>query len=83
MELVVTPVGQVRYLYDEAVDLKALGSANIGRGSHVEPEAFGRWTADLAPVGGPVLGPFKQRGSALAAEIAWLREHWLVPPQPS
>ena len=54
MELVVTPVGQVRYLFDEAVDLKALGSANIRRGSHVEPDALGRWTADLAPVGGPV-----------------------------
>jgi hypothetical protein len=83
MELVVTPAGQVRYLYDEAVDLQALGSVNIRRGSHVEPDALGRWTADLAPVGGPVLGPFEQRGSALAAEIAWLREHWLVPPSPS
>lgn len=83
MELIVTPVGQVRYLYDEAVDLQALGSVNIRRGSYVEPEAFGRWTADLAPVGGPVLGPFEQRSSALAAEIAWLREQWLVPPSPS
>lgn len=79
MELVVTPVGQVRYLYDEAVDLQALGSARIRRGSHVEPDALGSWTANLAPVGGPVLGPFEQRSSALAAEIAWLREHWLVP----
>ena len=32
------------------------------------------WTANLAPVGGPVLGPFARRGDALAAEVAWLRE---------
>lgn len=80
MELVVTPIGQVRYVYDETVDLKALGSINIRRGSYVEPNETGCWTADLVPVGGPVLGPFEHRCSALAAEIAWLREHWLVPP---
>lgn len=83
MELVVTSTGQVRFVYDEALDLRALGLLAIRRGSHVEPDAYGRWTADLAPVGGPVLGPFEQRSSALAAEIAWLREHWLVPTQPS
>jgi hypothetical protein len=77
MELVVTPGGRVRCVYDELVDLKALGQLTIQRGSHVEPEALGCWTADLAPVGGPVLGPFATRSIALAAEVAWLREHWL------
>ena len=78
MELVITPTGRVRFVYDETVDLRALGSPTIRRGPHVEPDAQGRWSADLAPVGGPVLGPFEHRGSALAAELAWLREHWLT-----
>ncbi len=77
MELVVTPGGEVRCVYDERIDFKALGQLVIQRGSHVEPDALGRWNADLAPVGGPVLGPFATRSTALAAEVAWLREHWL------
>jgi hypothetical protein len=27
----------------------------------------------------PLLGPFPNRSEALAAEVAWLAEHWLVP----
>lgn len=77
MELVITPAGQVRFVYDEALDLRSLGTPAIRRGSHVEPDAQGRWSADLAPVDGPVLGPFEHRCSALAAEITWLQEHWL------
>jgi hypothetical protein len=80
MELVVTPAGQVRCVYSELLDFKALGPVLIRRGSHVEPDASGSWTADLAPVGGPLLGPFEHRCSALDAEMAWLREHWLVLP---
>ena len=80
MELVVTSTGQVRFVYAEALDLRALGPPAIRRGSHVEPDAQGRWTADLVPVGGPVLGPFEHRHSALAAEVTWLREHWLIRP---
>jgi hypothetical protein len=77
MEFVITPAGVVRCVYGEELDLRALGSLEIRRGSHVEPTADGRWTADLAPVGGPLLGPFEQRCSALEAEITWLGEHWL------
>ena len=79
MELVVTSAGLIRSIYDETINLKALGQVHIRRGSHVEPDELGRWMADLAPVGGPLLGPFEQRCSALAAEIAWPREHWLAP----
>lgn len=77
MELLVTPCGAVRAVYDEAIDLAALGRPQIARASHVEPDASVRWYADLAPVGGPVLGPFALRGAALAAERAWLEAHWL------
>lgn len=30
------------------------------------------WQADLAPVNGPVLGPFTIRGQAIDAEVQWL-----------
>jgi hypothetical protein len=80
MTLVVRPGGLVTCVYDEAIDLAALGRAAITRASHVEPDALGRWSADLGPVGGPVLGPFARRSEALAAERAWLEAH---PPQAS
>ena len=77
MRLVIKPDGSVRCLYDEAVDLSSLGSLTIQRGSHVEPDATGRWLADLAPVDGPVLGPFNRRSEALSAEREWLEQNWL------
>lgn len=79
MELLVTPHGAIRCLYDETLPLAALGQLTIQRGSHVEPTPHGEWTADLAPVGGPLLGPFRSRSDALQAEAAWLEDHWLVP----
>jgi hypothetical protein len=78
MELVITPSGSIRCVYDETIDLHELGAMTIRRASHVEPTSDGQWTADLTPVQGPVLGPFPLRTDALAAEMAWLREHWLV-----
>lgn len=77
VDLVVTASGDVRAIYDERVDLSRLGKLSIRRGSHVEPTEDGQWTADLAPCGGPVLGPFAVRSEALAAEVAWLKVHWL------
>ncbi len=77
MRLVIKPDGSVRCLYDEAVDLSSLGSLTIQRGSHVEPDATGQWLADMAPVDGPVLGPFKRRSEALSAERDWLEQNWL------
>lgn len=83
MELLIDSAGSVRCVYAETIDLREMGLLTISRGSHVEPTEDGRWTADLAPVSGPVLGPFVTRGEALAAEVAWLREHWLVASEPS
>jgi len=79
MDLVIDPAGQIRCVYGEAIELRLMGSLKIRRGSHVEPSVDGKWTADLAPVNGPVLGPFSSRSAALAAEYKWLREHWLIP----
>jgi hypothetical protein len=72
MQLLFTTTGCVRYLYDEALDLSALGQTSIRRASHVEPDEAGLWWADLALVAGPRLGPFVRRSDALAAEAAWL-----------
>ena len=78
MILLVDPQGDVRCLYAETVDLTSLGLLSIRRASHVEPDDHGQWWADLAPVGGPLLGPFERRTLALAAEQGWLEAHWLV-----
>ncbi len=78
MRLLVQPDGSLRCLYDETIDLSTFGQPVIRRGSHVEADRRGRWLADLAPVGGPTLGPFVTRSEALAAERHWLEENWLA-----
>jgi hypothetical protein len=83
MDLIIALDGSARAIYGEAIDLTALGRATIVRASHVEPDDGGRWTADLRPVGGPVLGPFEQRSAALAAEVRWLEQNWLEPGDPT
>ena len=82
MELIIEGSGGVRCIYAEAVNLHALGKPQITRASHVEPDNTGRWIADLTPVDGPTLGPFDKRTDALAAEVQWLRDHWLAKAQP-
>lgn len=77
MEVRIEPDGFVRCIYGEAIDLSSLGILSIRRASHVEPDGEGRWWADLAPVGGPVLGPFLARSTALQAETSWLETNWL------
>jgi hypothetical protein len=79
MQLVIDPAGQIRALYSEDFDLATLGRPRLSRASFVEPDREGRWHADLRPLIGPVLGPFARRSQALAAEVAWLEEHWLLP----
>ena len=79
MQLLIEPKGRVRCIYAEAIDLPSLGTLTVRRGSYVEPDGQGQWTADLSPVSGPVLGPFVLRSDALAAEVAWLEAHWLMP----
>ena len=78
-ELLIDSCGDIRCVYDEVIDLAALGQLSIRRGSHVEPAPDGGWTADLGPVNGPVLGPFVTRAQALAAERNWLNRRWLCP----
>ena len=79
MDLLIEPSGRGRCIYGEEIDLAQLGTLTIHRGSHVEPDQQGHWLCDLSPVAGPKLGPFESRSVALAAEVAWLSEHWLMP----
>ena len=74
MELVVDAGGDVRCVYGEELDLREIGKLQITRASHVEPDRDGFWWADMGPVRGPVLGPFKKRTEALQAETAQLSE---------
>jgi hypothetical protein len=82
MELIIESDGNVRCIYAEAIDLRGLGKPRVTRASHVEPDACGRWIADLTPVNGPALGPFDKRTDALEAEVKWLRDNWLVAASP-
>jgi hypothetical protein len=81
MTLVVDRAGRVTALYTEEIDLAVLGRPVITRASHVDADGSGRWWADLAPAGGPALGPFARRGEALDAERAWLEAHRLGGPR--
>lgn len=74
LTLSISPTGEVRFIYsDDARALLDEGMSRIERASHVEPCGT-TWTADMAPVGGPILGPFATRADALAAEVVWLNE---------
>lgn len=77
MQLIITPQGTIRCLYTDELELSRLGPVELTRASHVEPTQDGLWTVDLAPVRGPVLGPYRWRRQALAAEVEWLQRHWL------
>ncbi len=70
--LSISPDGRATCIYTEDIDLYAIGNVVITRASSVEPDKLGRWWADLSPVGGPILGPFRLRSEALAAEVVWL-----------
>ena len=74
MVLVIDGRGAATCLYDETIDLAALGHLEIARASHVEPDESGRWWADLRVSGGPELGPFPHRSEALTAERRWIEQ---------
>ena len=76
MLIEILPSGEIRFIYSDSLrPLMTAGTATTKRVSDVEPDAEGRWTADLSKVGGPILGPFELRDAALAAEVSWLEEN--------
>ena len=79
MELIIESSGNARCVYSDTLPLLSIGQLRIERASHVEPNDKGEWVADLSPVSGPTLGPFLKRTDAIAAEVQWLRDNWLLP----
>ena len=75
MQIVITSTGIMRLLYTDVFDFDVFGNTNIARASHVEPDTNGGWYADLSPVKGPRLGPFRKRSEALAAETDWINHN--------
>ncbi len=72
----IDPSGSISFIYNDSLaDLLNQGKALIKRASHVEPTDDGQWDADMSPVNGPRLGPFRLRATALAAEVAWLKRN--------
>jgi hypothetical protein len=76
--MIIDTNGSVSCLYSDALELDQIGRLTISRGSHVEPNLDGQWTADMSPVCGPTLGPYRSRRDALAAEVSWLEANWLA-----
>ena len=74
--ITINPDGSLQFIYDDDLaPLLSIGQATTRRASHVEPAASEGWTADMSPVqSGVVLGPFRLRSEALAAERALLAE---------
>ena len=78
MELIIESSGKARCVYSDTLPLVTIGKLRIERASNVEPNDKGEWIADLSPVSGPTLGPFSKRTDAIAAEVQWLRDNWLL-----
>jgi hypothetical protein len=79
MILHVATDGTITCLYDELIDLAAIGELDIGRASRVDPDNHGQWWVRFCvpPLdaiglrGDGELGPYPRRSEALAVE----REH--------
>ena len=71
----VRPDGCIQFIYaDELFDFLDSGESTIKRVSFVEP-GDGGWYANMEPINGPLLGPYKLRGKALEAEVRWLQSN--------
>lgn len=77
--------GRIKFIYDDtaAEVAQEVGSLTIKRASHVEPCPSDNrlWQADMSPVGGPLLGPFRTREAALESERHWLDDHSIPVPR--
>lgn len=78
LDVFISPDGTMQFVHSDDLSIALLGNdfseATTKRASHVEPDGNGGWTADLGPVSGPLLGPFRTRTEALDAELTWLAE---------
>ncbi len=82
--MIFDPTGTCRFIYSDelaAIIKKSVGKLVTRRASSVEPTQDGQWTADMSPCGGPLLGPYEDRGDALAEEVAWLQFNDIPVPR--
>jgi hypothetical protein len=71
MLLAIRPNGEIQFIYSDALEpLLHEGEFRVERASRVEPAEGGGWTATMND--GTVLGPYKLRSEALAAEVRFL-----------
>ena len=81
LHVTVKPDGTIAAIHDDVLaDLYEEGKTEVKRASHVEPVDGGEqvnWVADMSPVGGPKLGPYRLRSEALGAEKTWLESNVL------
>lgn len=80
INLYISKDGTIQGVYsDSFANLLTQGKSVIKRASHVEPGVDDKgaacWYADLSPSGGPQLGPFYLRQTALDEEVKWLHKH--------
>ena len=76
MKILIDKHGNAHHIYNDDFKLDKLKQYLICRASEVEPGQNG-WYVDMSKVKGPLLGPFKRRDEAIAAEIKWLEENYL------
>ncbi len=80
-DILIDENGDIAFVYDDELATVFDGEpTETKRASHVEPADGGGWIADMRPSlptgptpNGWLLGPFKTRAEALAAERDWLR----------
>ena len=58
------------------------GRPAITRASHVEPDADGRWHADLRPVAARCSARSRAAARPWRPSVAWLEAHWLAARRP-
>ena len=83
MKITVEVDGRIKFIYDDSVAevMQEVGPLEVKRASHVEfDNSNGFWWADMSPVGGPKMGPFIGRNTALAMEREWLEERGIPRP---
>ena len=69
--------GEIKYIYNESIDLDSIGNKVIKRASFVEPEGS-NWFVDLSPLGWNIkVKGFKTRSEAINYEINYIENNIL------
>jgi len=75
MEIYIDRTGNASCIYDEAINLSAIGAVSIRRASHVEPGRTGRVAGGHGDSRRSQAGPVYRRSEALASEEQYILSH--------